>query len=1674
MLTGRRLVPRDKGNPMNPKFHSRSTRRINQTERNRHCDSDYGLLEPRQLLAGVLFSTVAAPVDGPTSLVYHVPDSVPIEQRIELLRTHLEFGPNESLRLIDLSRDELGFAHFKYQQLYAGHPVETAVYTIHAKDGQIMTLSGDRVSIPNVAIAPQMTEQAALRSALAHVGAETYVWQSNLFGSEPSLDSLNEQPTGELVYFQNSDGEFGLTYKFDIFAMNPMSRAYIYVDANSGGIQGSLDRIHEIDTAATGTSLYNGDVAFTADEDNGEFRLRQAIFGVETYDMNSSYDYMDAVDFVSDTTEFIEPDVQVGVQAHWGTEQVYEYYFTEHLRDSFDNAGTTLVSYVSFGQNFANAFWNGSFMTYGDGDGVTLNPLVSLDIVGHELTHGVTENSAGLIYSYESGALNESFSDIFGKSVENFATGSNNWLLGDEIGIGGSGAIRNMEDPNQFNDPDTYLGDFWWTNPGDNGGVHTNSGVQNKWFQLLTDGGSGVNDNGDTYDVAGIGIGDAGDIAYRNLTVYLTPDSQFIDARTGSLQAAVDLFGDGSMQQQAVEDAWDAVGVYGLQPPVEFITRVDPLVPDGSMIYQTSKTNHIDGDLGIIYRMDLDPAQKMSLVLTGSSGLAPSITILDGANKEIALATAQGTELVLQSINIKTAGTYQLIVSSGGVDGNVKLDIWLNAALENEGFDPSGASNDTIATAQSLEHSATKLAGHGQRMAVLGDVTFVSAAVSEDFESGFLDQHWTTSTSTPTGHITVSDLEGAADGTYALLMDQFDVEGQPNLNEAIYSIDVTAITSPVLTFAYAEWNDETDLLPVAFEGSVDGDGVSISDDGVNWYTILTGTNSPAGQWIQASFDLAPLANEHGLDLGANLQIKFQQFGRFRIDADGRGYDAIRIAEGDTVAVSDGFESGVLDQQWTVASSDPGGQILVTNAEGAAEGDYALLMYQSNEGTPNLNEAVYHVDLSSIVDPRLSFWQAEWNDETNVLPASFAGSVEGDGVSISDDGVNWHTILTGTDYPAGEWVQESFDLVALSDQFGLALDANFQIKFQQFDNFTLAQDGRGYDGIQIIVPGSGADWYSFDVAQDQVTTLAATALRPGMVQLDLFDAAGTLVQRGSTDDGVNSFAHRFVGQGATYYARVTGTTSYSLVVTRGADFDVGLNDTIGSSQDITGLQGVLGFVADLDQIGAEPDNALAADNISDFFRGVTLSNAVTGGDIFAAAALGFDAPTGDNVFAPAAFQASGFRAGVNELRADFVDPQAYVSIDVGADDDTDVGFLRAYDVDGNFLEEVVSRALTTGESETLVITRGIAEIGYVIAAGVRGDNTPFDNLIFELENFDEDVYSFEVAAGEEISLDVLLPGGGDGLFDNGLSTENGPAVTIELIDSNGFVVQTENSSITYVSGDAGTYVVRVMANSGYSGEYFLFRDIEAGIVAPAGIDFGPPDSPIFEDYAGVSDESYSVARGYGWLSTVGLTSFTDQRGGELLGDKIALREGSFDIDVDNGAYTVDVLFGAVSNKTDQVGITVNGVEDVFRPLPGPNVVRSYPVNITDGQLNLEFTGAPGLDRVIRLAGIRLTPMDLRPFNGGSQPGDQTKTADGVIASAILPGSAASEKLDGFVPLIQPQTLNGFTSTTLAGSLVLDRQQTAIRDFGMYNVRTPVESLPEVATLNKVLEEALLDL
>ncbi|MBL4657465.1 MAG: M4 family metallopeptidase, partial [Flavobacteriales bacterium] len=330
----------------------------------------------------------------------------------------------------------------------------------------------------------------------------------------------------------------------------------------TGAILHENNRIHTADATGTAATAYSGSQTIITDDTGSNFRLRETGrgSGIQTWDMNEGSNYGNAVDFTDGDNFWNNVNAnqdEVATDAHWGAEMTYDYFWSDHGRNSIDDAGMLLYSYVHYNSNYANAFWDGQRMTYGDGSGSS-GPFCALDIAGHEITHGLTEFTANLIYSYESGALNESFSDIFGTSVEFFGKpGSANWLVGEDIGI----TLRSMSNPKTYGDPDTYLGTNWATGPGDNGGVHTNSGVQNFWYYLLTNGGTGTNDNGDAYSITPLGIFNAGAIAFRNLTVYLWSNSQYSDARFYAIQSAIDIFGACSPEVVTTTDAWYAVGV---------------------------------------------------------------------------------------------------------------------------------------------------------------------------------------------------------------------------------------------------------------------------------------------------------------------------------------------------------------------------------------------------------------------------------------------------------------------------------------------------------------------------------------------------------------------------------------------------------------------------------------------------------------------------------------------------------------------------------------------------------------------------------------------------------------------------------------------------------------------------------------------------------------------------------------------------------------------------------------------------------------------------------------------------------------------------------------------------------------------------------------------------------
>lgn len=514
---------------------------------------------------------------------------------------------NPELKLLSSEKDETGMSHYRYQQTLNSYPIEGATLVQHVKqnkvlyqNGEIVTKFGEKISSNQ---APKITEKEALSAAKEFIGAKVYKWEDPLeeefIKKETNNPNATFKPTGTLVYY-SPGAEFNpnnlrLTYKFDIYAAQPLSRKIVYVDALTGEILGSEDKIkhfcnsplhkdihssehntpnHYVKpqlSSAQGTAVtaYSGSKQIATDYYNGTYRLRDTTRGqgIETYNLKRGTSYYSAVDFTDSDNYWNNTNYnldQYATDVHWGSEMVYDFYKNTLNRNGIDNQNMKMLSYVHYSKNYVNAFWDGSRMTYGDGNS-SYNPLVSLDIVGHEMTHGVTERSSSLAYRGESGALNEAYSDIMGAAVDFWARPNQaNWTMGEEIGA----AFRSMSNPNAYYQPDTYKGSKWVntencypSRSNDNCGVHTNSGVLNYWFYLLVNGGSGTNDIGNYFTVNGIGISKATAIAYRTNVYYLTSSSNYADARNYSIRAAKDLYGDNSNEVKQVKNAFYAVGI---------------------------------------------------------------------------------------------------------------------------------------------------------------------------------------------------------------------------------------------------------------------------------------------------------------------------------------------------------------------------------------------------------------------------------------------------------------------------------------------------------------------------------------------------------------------------------------------------------------------------------------------------------------------------------------------------------------------------------------------------------------------------------------------------------------------------------------------------------------------------------------------------------------------------------------------------------------------------------------------------------------------------------------------------------------------------------------------------------------------------------------------------------
>ncbi|MFB6893215.1 M4 family metallopeptidase [Kitasatospora sp. NPDC056327] len=532
----------------------------------------------RKLTVGAVLSASAL-LAGAVQVAAAPAQAVPVQQRDALvalagqqaapLAKALSLGGQEQLVVKDVIADANGTRHLRYDRTYAGLPVLGGDLIVHqTAGGRISSVDRayeGRLSVPT--LTPALSAGTASTQAVESVRATVGIAPSDADASPvtrvdgasaPSLVVWAGGGTPRLAYQTVVHGER---------ADGTPSSQRLITDAATGEV---LSTHEEVQTAAgTGKGVHVGTVPLTTTQSGSTYQLKDPSRGNQ-WTGNAKSSNALYTDADNNWGNGLASDTQsAAVDAQYGTGATWDYYKATFNRSGIKNNGVGASNRVHYGNAYVNAFWQDSCfcMTYGDGTN-NANPLTAIDVAGHEMTHGVTSATANLTYSGESGGLNEATSDIFGTLVEwyaNLPADVPDYLIGEKINIFGNGKpLRYLDKPSK----DGSSKDTWYSGIGSID-VHYSSGVANHFFYLLSEGSGAKTINGVAYNsptsngstVAGIGRNKAGAIWYKALTTYFTSSTNYKGARTGTLNAAKDLYGAGSVEYNTVAAAWSAVGV---------------------------------------------------------------------------------------------------------------------------------------------------------------------------------------------------------------------------------------------------------------------------------------------------------------------------------------------------------------------------------------------------------------------------------------------------------------------------------------------------------------------------------------------------------------------------------------------------------------------------------------------------------------------------------------------------------------------------------------------------------------------------------------------------------------------------------------------------------------------------------------------------------------------------------------------------------------------------------------------------------------------------------------------------------------------------------------------------------------------------------------------------------
>ncbi|GHJ43702.1 peptidase M4 [Catellatospora sp. TT07R-123] len=567
--------------------------------------------------------------------------------------------------------DPSGAGHVRYQRTYHGLRVYGGDLVVHTAPGGAFAGADTGLTAPlTLGVLPKVTASAAGASAAkAFTGTVTSVGSAELFvdASTPAAPALAWET---VVRGWARDGQ-------------TPSVLHVITDARTGAVRGSFDEIENV--LGTGNSMYSGTVSIDTtltssspvtysliDPSHGNGRVCSMGGGTGT-----SCTVMTDADNVWGNGSASNTQT-AGVDAHFGAAKTYDYFKNVHSRCGIWGDCNGVVSRVHYGSNYVNAFWDGTQMTYGDGSS-NLKPLTALDVAGHEMSHGVTEALAGLVYANESGGLNESTSDIFGNMVEFYAgvaADPGDYSVGEKIDIFGTGQpLRYM-----YNPPLDGASYGCWSSAVAGADPHYSSGVGNHFFFDLAEGTGATAYGtspvcGSAPAVVGIGRAKAEKIWYRALDVYFVSSETYAQARTHTLAAAADLYGSCSTEYKAVHAAWAAVAVTGADPCVTGPTAGSLvwLRADAGVTSSAGKVSNWADQSGTGHHASMTVAARQPSLVSSVVNGKPVIRF--GGSQSLSLVTINPTAFTVFVVgkNSNPAESYSMILGPGGNNANNQL-----------------------------------------------------------------------------------------------------------------------------------------------------------------------------------------------------------------------------------------------------------------------------------------------------------------------------------------------------------------------------------------------------------------------------------------------------------------------------------------------------------------------------------------------------------------------------------------------------------------------------------------------------------------------------------------------------------------------------------------------------------------------------------------------------------------------------------------------------------------------------------------------------------------------------------------------------------------------------------------------------------------------------------------